>query len=76
MTVRRFAISMEPSLADEVRARADAEGVSVSAWLADAAQREIRHKRLGELLAAEESERGPVTDVERQDVERLWLGSR
>jgi hypothetical protein len=76
MTVKRLAISMDPELADEIRARADAEGISVSAWLADAARREIRHRGLGELLAREEAERGPVTTQERQDVERLWLASR
>ncbi len=76
MTVKRLAISLDPELADEIRARADAEGISVSAWLADAAQREIRHRGLGELLAREEAERGPVTEQERQDVERLWLASR
>jgi hypothetical protein len=67
---------MDPELAAEIRARADAEGLSVSAWLADAATREIRHIRLGELLAADEQQQGAVTADELADVERLWPVSR
>ncbi len=75
MVVRKIAISLDPDLASEIAARAAAEGTSVSRWLAAAADREIRHSELREMVADYEAASGAITEEERTGVARLWRGS-
>lgn len=67
MSVEKLSISLEADLATSVREAATEQGVSVSMWLAEAAQAQIRQRRLREALdalAAEEGELDP-TEIDR-----------
>ena len=61
MTAARLAISVDPQLAKEIR-RAAGER-SISAWLADAARRQLRANRLGEVVSDWERENGLLNDA-------------
>jgi len=52
MAVTKLSVSIEEDLAQVVRAAAADEGVSVSAWLTDAASDRIRNRLLGEAITA------------------------
>ena len=52
MPVTKLSISVEEELARVVRAAAADEGVSVSAWLTNAASDRIRNRFLGEAITA------------------------
>lgn len=52
MAVTKLSVSVEEDLARVVRAAAAADGVSVSAWLTDAASDRIRNQFLGEAITA------------------------
>jgi hypothetical protein len=73
MATERFAISVDSALAQDIRdaAERDAEG-NVSAWLAQAAARELRRSALQALVAEEEARNGPITDEELAEVDRRW----
>lgn len=60
LKVINLSITMEPRLAHEVRSAAKRAGVSVSAWLADAAATQLRRQVLTELLAEGAPSRGDV----------------
>lgn len=67
MSAEKLSISLEADLATSVREAASEQGVSVSMWLAEAAQAQIRQRRLREALdalAAEEGELDP-TEIDR-----------
>ncbi len=51
MPVTKLSVSVEEDLAEVVRAAAADEGVTISAWLADAASHRIRNRFLGEAVA-------------------------
>lgn len=70
--VEKFTVSFEVELARLVRELAEAEGRSVSGWLADAARRKLRREAAKAALAAYETEFGPITDDELEDVDKLW----
>ncbi len=55
---------MEPELGKAVREAAEAEGMSVSAWIAEAAAHRVRLKRLDDYFAAFEAEHGAFTEEE------------
>lgn len=59
-----MSISLESGLAASVRAAASDQGVSVSTWLADAAQAQVRQRRLREALDALASEEGELDPTE------------
>ncbi len=50
MAVEKFSVSFEPDLGRALREAADAEGVSVSAWMAEAARQRLRNHTLGLVL--------------------------
>jgi|MEHZ01.5.fsa_nt_MEHZ011524685.1_5 hypothetical protein len=52
MPVTKLSVSVEEDLAELDRAAAADEGVTISAWFADAASRRIRNRFLGEAIAA------------------------
>jgi hypothetical protein len=62
MTAARFAISMDPRLAAEVRKAAGKE--PVSAWLADAAERKLRAEGLMRVVREWEAEYGELGERE------------
>ena len=62
--VDRFSVTMPPELGEGVRQAAAREGVSVSAWLSEAAADRIRNELLGAALDAWESEDGAFTETE------------
>jgi hypothetical protein len=64
MSVEKLSISLESELAASVRAAAGEQRVSVSTWLADAAQAQIRQRRLREALDSVASEEGELDPSE------------
>jgi hypothetical protein len=62
--VSKLSISLERELGEHVYAAAEAEGLSVSAWLARAAAAELRRKALGEYLADWQRKHGKLTAAE------------
>lgn len=64
MKVVKLSVSFDAGLAELVRERARKRGMSVSAWLAEAADDMARHEGLGELLDEWEAEHGAFTPEE------------
>jgi hypothetical protein len=62
--VDRFSVTMPPELGEGVRQAAARQGMSVSAWLTDAAADRLRNDQLGSALDAWESEDGSFTEAE------------
>lgn len=55
---------MDPELGKAVRDAAEAEGMTVSAWVAEAAADRVRHRLLGKFLDDWEAEQGELTAEE------------
>jgi len=70
MTVTRWAISLERSLAREIKKSAARE--PISAWLADAARRKLRSEGLRAVVADWEHEHGAFS-LEELEVARRTL---
>lgn len=64
MKVDKMSISMEPQLGDGVRHAAERAGVSVSAWLAEAAAARLRKQALAEFLSDWQAKHGKITATE------------
>jgi len=64
MNVDRITVTMETGLGAAVREAAARAGLSVSAWLAEAAADRLRHELLGRALDEWEQESGPFSDAE------------
>lgn len=64
MTADRSTIRMDTELCAAVRDAAARAGLSVSAWLAEAAAERLRHELLGRVLDAWEQEAGSFSDAE------------
>jgi hypothetical protein len=64
MTVERLTVSLESELAIAVREAADADQQNVSAWLADAARRQLANRGLRDIVAAWEHEHGAFSGDE------------
>lgn len=62
--VDRFSVTMPPELGEGVRQAAARQGISVSAWLAEAAADRLRNELLGAALDAWESEDGPFAETD------------
>lgn len=74
MTVQRLTVSIESELAIAVREAADADEQNVSAWLADAARRQLANRRLRDVVAAWENEHGAFSDEELASARALVDG--
>lgn len=72
MAVKKITISLDAELADEIRRDAEASSSTVSAWIAEAAEEELRHRRAVEALRAYEAECGPIPESHIQAVEEQW----
>ena len=64
MAVERLTVSLESELAIAVREAADADEQNVSAWLADAARRQLANRGLRDIVAAWEHEHGAFSGDE------------
>ena len=62
--VERLTVSLEPDLAEAVRAAAGADSTNVSAWLADAARRLLASRGLGDVVAEWEAKHGAFSEAE------------
>ena len=59
-----MSISMDPQLGDDIRLAAERAGVSVSAWLADAAAARVRKQALADFLSDWQAKHGRITATE------------
>ncbi len=73
MSADKLSVSFDPSLAATIRAAAAEEGVSISMWLAGAAEAKARRRHLREALDSFAAEHGELTDA---DVDRLIVDAR
>ncbi len=73
MAVEKLSVSFNPGLVATIRAATTEEGVSVSMWLAGAAEAKARRRHLREALDSFAAEQGALTDA---DVDRLIGESR
>lgn len=65
-----MSISLEPDLDHEVREAAKRRGLTLSAWIAEAAAQQLRHESLRSYLDDFEREFGPFTDEELAQARR------
>jgi predicted component of type VI protein secretion system len=71
MGVEKMSVSFELTLGDAVKKAAAKRSLSVSAWLAQAAQDRLRNEALGEALEAWERKFGKLTAEELAAAERV-----
>jgi hypothetical protein len=74
MAVERLTVSIESELASAVREAADADELNVSAWLAEAARRQLANRGLRDVVAAWEREHGAFSDEELASARALIDG--
>lgn len=74
MTARKYSASMDEDLLDEVRAAAEDDEKTLSAWLADVARERVRLLALGRLLDEWEAENGAFTEEELAAADE-WLNN-
>ena len=72
MAVSKVSLSIEEDVLAEARSRAGRR--ELSAYVNVALLRQLRHDRLGELLAEMESESGPLADELMEEARQLWRG--
>jgi len=71
MGVRRLSISLPPEVEESVRAAAADAGLSVSAWLAQAAERAARIEAARRAVKEFEAEHGPIPEDDRAWARRV-----
>ena len=72
--MERLSLSLPEALAVRIRDAAHADGASLSAWLAHAAESQLLLRNAGKAIAAWEREHGEITESELAAVERAWRG--
>lgn len=70
--MERLSLSLPEELAVRIRAAALADGASLSAWLARAAESQLLLRNASQAIAAWEREHGEITESELAAVERAW----
>ncbi|MBX3192911.1 MAG: hypothetical protein KF819_38355 [Labilithrix sp.] len=70
MSVEKFSVSFEGGLAAMVRKAAAEEKLSVSSWLAEAAEAKARQRHLRHALDAFAAEHGALRDAEIEELVR------
>lgn len=70
MPVERFSLTMDPELGAAVREAADRAGMTVSAWLSQAAADRVRNELLRIALDRWDEEDGPPTEEELEQARR------
>ncbi len=73
MGAEKLSISLDSDLAASARAAASEQGVTVSTWLAEAAQARVRQQRLREALDVLASEEG---ELEAAEIDRVIADAR
>ncbi len=73
MSAEKLSISLDAELAAAVRTAASDQGVSVSTWLAHAAQAQVRQRRLREALDAVAAQDG---ELRPDEVDRVVAAAR
>jgi hypothetical protein len=71
MTVHRLSISVPPELEAQIRAAADEAGVSVSTWLAQAAEHAAKIQAGRRAIEDFEAEHGKLPEEQRLDARRF-----
>lgn len=66
VAAEKYSASMDHELLEDVRAVAEAEGVTLSAWLAQAARDRVALLGLARLVDDWEAEHGAITDAEME----------
>jgi hypothetical protein len=69
MAAEKYSASMDDALLGDARAAAEAEGLTLSSWLADAAADRLRLRALRHLVDEWEVEHGAVTSAELDALE-------
>ena len=72
MAAERLAISLDPRLSARIRHVVEASGGSISAWMADAAERKLRATAARAALADYEAEFGEIPEAEVEQIRREW----
>jgi hypothetical protein len=72
MTVEKMSLSIPKALARQARREAKAEGISVSAWVARAIEKQTKLVGMKKLLEEYEAEHGVITEEELEAVRKLW----
>lgn len=72
MTAERLAISLDPRLSARIREMVADSGSSISAWMADAAERKLRAIAARAALADYEAEFGEIPEAEVERIRREW----
>lgn len=67
-TVEKLSVSLPAEVAAEARAAAEAAGMTLSAWLAQAAEHRLKLAAADEAIRAYEAECGPITEAELAEV--------
>jgi ribonuclease P protein component len=68
----KVSITVDPTILRDVKKLARRAGVSLSAQISEAVGRDLRRRRLQELIAEHEARRGPISDVELQKIRAAW----
>ncbi len=70
--MERLSLSLPDELAGRIRDAAQADGATLSAWLARAAESQLLLRNAAHAIAEWEHEHGAITEVEIASVERAW----
>lgn len=76
MAAEKFSASMDDALLADARADAEAEGLTLSSWLADAAADRLRIKALRRLVDDWEAEHGAISTAELDALENKVAAAR
>jgi hypothetical protein len=71
MPVRKLSVGLDVTVAEAAARAAEREGLSVSAWLNRAAERELTIERGLVAVRAWERENGSLTDAELADADKV-----
>ena len=76
MSAEKFSASMDDELLEQARSAAEADGVTFSSWLADAAAHRLRLRDLRNTVDNWEAKHGAITAEELDAVERKIAKAR
>ena len=71
---KKLSITVDAGVVREVKRVLRGTGRTLSAHVSEALARDLRRRRLEELLAEYEAEHGSITDAELVEARRAWLG--
>ena len=76
MAAEKYSASMDDLLLSEARKAAEAQGLTLSSWLAEAAADRLRLTALRELVEEWEAEHGAITTKEIDALDKLVADAR